>query len=73
MKKSTLELAKKLGKVYKQNDSSVWIDVPSKDIMKTLELVRKVTERISDITTYDNGKGMLEIMYRFVIDGTPLT
>jgi len=62
----------KLGKVYKQDKRAVWIDVPSKDIMKALGEVRKATERISDISIYDTGKGLLEVMYRFFISGTVL-
>jgi NADH:ubiquinone oxidoreductase subunit C len=72
MKKKVISLANKLGKPYKQDRVSVWVEVPAKDIRKALEEARKSVERISDLSVYDAGKNRLEVTYRFFISGTVL-
>ena len=74
MKKVTaLTIAKNLGKPYKQDRVSVWVEVAAKDIRKALETVKEATERISDLSVYDAGNGRLEVMYRFFVSGAVLT
>ena len=66
MNKKTMEVAGKLGK-HVERKGSVWVDIPSSRIARALKQVRQATERISDLCVYDTGKGMLEVMYRFVL------
>jgi len=72
MNQNISKLVQNIGKAYKQDSRSVWVELPSSGIMKALQSVRDATERISDITTYDNGKGRLELTYRFCIEGVVL-
>jgi len=65
------KLAKKMGKPYKQDRHSIWVEVPAKKIKEALEEVRKVTERISDLSVFDSGKD-LEVTYRFFFSGSVL-
>jgi len=64
-------MAKKLGKPYKQDRHSVWVEVKPKDVKSVLEEIRKATERISDISVFDAGKE-LEATYRFFLGGMVL-
>jgi NADH:ubiquinone oxidoreductase subunit C len=71
-KHKVLTLAKKIGKPYKQDKWSVWVEVKPADLRKALEAVREVDERISDLSIYDTGSGKLEATYRFFINGIVL-
>ena len=72
MKSSAMKLAGRIGKIYKKSRRAVFVEVHSKDIMKGLQEVRKATERISDLSAYDTGKGQFEVMYRFCLGGSVL-
>lgn len=54
-----------LGKVYHRWENTVFIEVPEKDLMKTLKKVREKTgPGITDIAGYDSGKDY-EVSYTF--------
>lgn len=53
-----------LGKVYHEWESTVFIDVPRKDIMKVIGEIKEKGACLSDIAGYDNGKEY-EISFTF--------
>lgn len=55
-----------LGRVYKKQGNMIFVEVPLKDLGKTMIRLRaKDVEHISDITGYDNGK-QIELIYHFI-------
>lgn len=65
--------AKSLGRVYKKQGNSVFVEIHQKDFGKTmLRLKAKNIEHISAITGYDNKKE-IELIYHFTYDGKILS
>ena len=65
--------AKSLGKVYKKQRNMVFVQIPYKDLGKTmLRLQAKGVEHISAISAYDNRKD-LELVYHFTYEGKILS
>jgi NADH:ubiquinone oxidoreductase subunit C len=65
--------AKSLGRVYKKQGNSVFVEIHQKDFGKTmLRLKAKNIEHISAITGYDNKKE-IELVYHFTYDGKILS
>lgn len=55
-----------IGKVYKRQGNMVFVEIPHKDLGKTIiRLKAKEIEHISAISGYDNGK-QIELIYHFV-------
>ena len=55
-----------LGRVYKKQGNMIFVEIPLKNLGKTMIRLRaKDVEHISDITGYDNGK-QIELIYHFV-------
>jgi NADH-quinone oxidoreductase subunit C len=55
-----------MGKVYKRQGNMIFVEIPQKDLGKTIIRLRaKEIEHISAITGYDNGK-QIELIYHFV-------
>lgn len=71
-KQKIASILKKIGKPYKKDKRSVWVEVKPDNLRKALETVREVDERISDLSVYDTGGGKLEATYRFFISGAVL-
>ena len=70
---STPEWIKGIGKVYLARGSSVFVEVPLKELVKTLERLRSRGVRaINAISGHDNGRE-IEVLYHFIHKGTVLT
>lgn len=64
--------ARSLGKVYRSHGNAVFVEIPAKDLGKTMtRLEAKGVKHISSISGYDNGKE-IEVVYHFAHDGSYL-
>ena len=62
-----------LGRVYRKQGNSIFVEVSHRDFGKTiLRLKAKGIEHISAITGYDNGKE-IELLYHFAYEGRVLS
>lgn len=60
-----IEEIKKLGRVYRIEDSNIWIEVDRKSLIGAIEKLKELgVERINMIVGIDEGKN-IEILYQF--------